>query len=94
MPAQTKEKQITEYTLPELMAAITKRILTVLESTDTASKQAEINGCRNDFRLWFEGQPTDKRKELAKDYRRIIMNYKNIGEQLYFDIVSLTAGDV
>lgn len=96
MPVQTKEKikAVEDMTLPELLGTITQRVLTVLESGDVTNKQNEIQGCRNDLRLWYESQPMDKRKEMAKDSKRIMQNYKNIGEQFYFDLVNLTAQDM
>ena len=90
---QVKEKVATDMSLPELMGSITQRILTVLEQGDTATKQSTIGNCRNDLRSWYESQPSDKRKEMAKDYKRIMQNYKNVAEQLNFDLVSLTAQD-
>lgn len=97
MPTDTKrekEKPVSELTLPELMGNITRRILTVLENDDVNAKQAEINGCRQDLKMWYENMSVDKRKDIAKDLKRIMQNYKNIGEQFYFDLVSLTAQDI
>jgi len=94
MADNRREKSVTEMTLPELLSVITKRVLTTLEQGDTAAKQNEINGCRNDLRLWYENQPVAKRRDIAKDSRRIMQNYRNIGEQFNSDLVSLTAQDV
>lgn len=91
---QPKEKRVEELSLPELMANITRRILTVLESGDVNTKQSEINGCRQDLRLWYETKPADVRKEIGKDAKRIMQNFKNVGEQFYSDLVGLTAQDM
>lgn len=85
---------VQDMTLPDLLASITRRLLNVLENGDVSSKQTEINLCRSDLKAWYDSRPATMRKEVAKDARRILQNYRNIGEQLHSDVTTITAQDM
>lgn len=68
--------------------------MTALESEDQNQRSGEVNACRKDFRLWYESQPVEGRKEVAKKVRKTLENFRSIGEQFTADMSVVTAQDI
>lgn len=81
-------------TLPQVIGEATTTILTALQSTDSAVKQAAVSSARSSLRIWYEAQPLTDRKELAKSVRKTGENFKSVAEQVWADIVSLCMQDL
>lgn len=83
-----------ELDLPTLVGMVTKRMLAALQSTDPTVKTGEVASARRELRIWYEGQPTENRKDIAKNTRKLGEQFKQIAEQINQDIVALSFQDL
>ena len=81
-------------TLPELLGRMTETLLTALQGDQPAPKQQAIQGCLRDMRIWYDSQPVEGRKELAKAARKQLEQFKLVGEQFFQEMMTITAQDV
>jgi len=97
---ETKEEEavtaevVTPMTLPQLLGLSVTRLLTVLQNGDTGAKQTEMLRCRTDLNNWYLAQTPTNRAEFAKQQRKVLENFKLLGEQFASDFAQMTAGDV
>ena len=81
-------------TLPELLGAMTTELLTALQGDTPGPKQATIQKCLRSMRIWYEGQPVEGRKELARTARKQLEQFKMVGEQFFQEMMTISAQDV
>ncbi len=84
----------TPLTLPSLMASITEDLLIALQGSDVPAKQATIASSIRRLRIWYDAQPVDGRKELARANRKAMENFKLIAEQFFQEMMSISAQDI
>jgi ribosome recycling factor len=50
--------------------------------------------CKTNLRLWYESQSVENRKEVAKDAKKTMENFKLVAEQCFQELVMLTLSDI
>jgi hypothetical protein len=88
-----QEQPTPPKTLPQLMGDITQDLLTALQGTDTGAKQRAIADGIRRLRIWYDAQPVDGRRELARASRKNMENFKLVAEQFFQEMMSISAQD-
>lgn len=81
-------------TLSQLLGRMTEKLLTALQGTIPAVKQQAIQECLREMRIWYDAQPVEGRKELARDARKQLEQFKMVGEQFFQEMMMISAQDV
>lgn len=81
-------------TLPQLLGRITEKLMTALQGSVPAAKQQSIHECLREMRIWYDAQPVEGRKELAKNARKQLEQFKMVGEQFFQEMNIISAQDV
>ncbi len=80
-------------TLPQLLGESSTTLLTVLQGVNPAEKQAAITKCLREMRIWYDAQPVEGRKEIARDCRKILEQFKQVAEQFAQEMYTISAQD-
>lgn len=89
-----QEAASTPLTLPTLMGSVTEDLLNALQGNDAGAKQQMIASSIRRFRIWYDAQPVDGRKELARVNRKTMENFKLVAEQFFQEMVAISAQDI
>jgi hypothetical protein len=81
-------------TLPQLLGVLTERLMTALQGDAPGPKQQTIQACLREMRIWYDAQPVEERKELAKMARKQLEQFKMVGEQFFQEMMMISAQDV
>src|SRR6267378_2366789 len=81
-------------TLPQLLGDMTVKLMTALQGDAPGPKQQAIQGCLREMRIWYDAQPVEGRKELARSARKQLEQFRMVGEQFFQEMVTISAQDV
>jgi hypothetical protein len=81
-------------TLSQLLGRMTEKLLTALHGSVPAVKQQAIQECLREMRIWYDAQPIEDRKELARAARKQLEQFKMVGEQFFQEMMIISAQDV
>lgn len=81
-------------TLAQLLGRMTETLMTALQGSTPAPKQAAIQQCLREMRIWYDAQPVEGRKELARSARKQLEQFKMVGEQFFQEMMTISAQDI
>jgi hypothetical protein len=87
-------EQEQPMTLPRLLSSVTYDLLEALQGNDVGAKQRAIKEGTRRMRIWYDAQPIEERKELAKLARKTLENFKLVSEQFFQEMMQISAQDV
>lgn len=85
---------LRELTLPELTGLLTTRIMKALQGTDSGVITGAINSATGDLKAWYDAQPSEGRKDLARTAKKSMEQFRLISEQLFHSMVTITLSDM